>query len=156
MGKKKSDNIVDINLNVTQKQQIRIDGDDNRIIELDTADLTILNRLREVYPRLNELGMKGFEINDADDDTLIETVDNMLSVLKEIDGEMRSIINYIFDANIADICLPIGAMYNMRNGEFVFERILDALFGLYSENIQAEFGKMSDRMKQHTTKYTGK
>ena len=156
MGRKKNDVIVDINLNVTQKQQIRIDGDDNRIIELDTGDLTILNRLREVYPRLNELGMKGFEINDADDDTLIDTVDNMLSALKEIDGEMRSIINYIFNANIADTCLPTGAMYNMRNGEFAFERILDVLFGLYSENIQAEFGKMSDRMKQHTNKYTGK
>lgn len=156
MSTKKVDNIIDINLNVTQKQQIRLDGDDNRIIELDTGDLTILNRLREVYPRLSELGIKGFEINDVDEDTPIEAVDNMLSALKEIDGEMRSIINYIFDANIADVCLPTGAMYNMRSGEFVFERILDALFGLYSENIQAEFGKMSDRMKQHTNKYTGK
>lgn len=156
MGRKKESNVIDINLNVVEKQQIRINGDDNRVIELDTGDLTILNRLREVYPRLNELGIKGFEIDDTDDSTTIEAVDNIITSLKGIDKEMRDIINYIFDGDIADTCLPTGAMYNMRNGEFVFELILDALFKLYSDNIQVEFDKMSDRMKRHTNKYIGK
>mgnify|MGYP006935956266 FL=1 len=155
MGKKQT-NYIDIDLNLVQKQQIRIDGDDNRIIELDTGDLTIINRLKEVYPRLNSLGMKGFEIDDTGDETSEATMDNILSALNAIDKEMRDIINYIFDADIADICLPTGAMYNMRNGEFTFEHILDKLFDLYAENVQKEFNQMSERMKQHTNKYTGK
>ena len=66
MGKKTND-VIDIKLAV-EKKRIRIDGDDNRIIELDTADLTILERLQKVYPRLNELGMKGFDIDDSTED----------------------------------------------------------------------------------------
>ena len=53
MGKKQND-VIDIKLAV-EKQKIRIDGDDNRIIELDTSDLSVLTRLNEYYPKLKEL-----------------------------------------------------------------------------------------------------
>ena len=154
MGKKAND-VIDIKLAI-EKKKIRIDGDDNRIIELDTADLTILERLQKVYPRLNELGIKGFDIDDSAEDSTPESIGKLTDALKAIDKEMREIIDFIFDAKIADICVPTGALYNMHNGEFQFERILDALFGLYADDIQKEFGKMSDRMKAHTSKYTGK
>lgn len=154
MGKKTND-VIDIKLAI-EKKKIRIDGDDSRIIELDTADLTILERLQKVYPRLNELGMKGFDIDDSTEDSTPESIGKLTDALKAIDKEMREIIDFIFDAKIADICVPTGALYNMHNGEFQFERILDALFGLYADDIQKEFGKMSDRMKAHTSKYTGK
>jgi len=155
MGKKAND-VIDIKLAV-EKKKIRIDGDDNRIIELDTSDLTILERLQQVYPRLNELGIKGFDIDDSSEDSITpESVAKISDALSAIDKEMRGIIDFIFDAKIADICVPTGALYNMHNGEFQFERVLDALFGLYADDIQKEFGKMSDRMKAHTSKYTGK
>lgn len=154
MGKKQND-VIDIKLAV-EKQKIRIDGDDNRIIELDTSDMSVLKRLQDIYPRLNELGMKGFDIDDAEDEASPEAMEKIVTALKSIDKEMREIIDYIFDSPIADVCVPTGALYNMHNGEFQFERILDVLFGLYADNIQAEFGKMSARMKQHTAKYTGK
>lgn len=154
MGKKTND-VIDIKLAI-EKKRIRIDGDDNRIIELDTADLTILERLQKVYPRLNELGMKGFDIDDSAEDATPESIGKLTDALKAIDKEMREIIDFIFDSKIADVCVPTGALYNMYNGEFQFERVLDALFGLYADDIQKEFGKMSDRMKAHTDKYTGK
>ena len=152
---KKTAKVTDISLELNQKQQFRIDGDDNRIIELDVSDITVIHRLREVYPKLNDLGIKGFDIDDSADDTEGQ-LDSMITALNAIDKEMRDIIDYVFDSKISDICLPTGAMYNMRNGQFVFERILDVLFSLYAENIQSEFGKMSARMKAHTDKYTGK
>lgn len=152
---KNTKKVVDIDLAV-EKQRIRIDKDDNRIIELDTTDLTILKRLQEVYPRLNDLGIKGFEIDDDSDEITPEALAATTEALDSIDKEMREIIDYIFDSKIADVCVPTGSMYNMQNGEFRFERILDVLFGLYADDIQKEFGKMSDRMKSHTAKYTGK
>lgn len=152
---KKTPNVIDINL-APEKQKIRIDGDDSRIIELDTTDITILKRLQEVYPKLNELGMKGFETDDGSDEITPEALEALTTALNSIDKEMRDIIDYIFDSKIADTCVQSGAMYNMRNGEFIFERILDELFTLYADDIKKEFGKMSDRMKQHTAKYTGK
>jgi hypothetical protein len=155
MGTKKNNKgIIDISL-ASEKQQIRIDGDDNRIIEIDTADITVLKRLQDIYPRLNDLGIKGFEINDDSDTLTEEALNAVTTALDAIDKEMRELIDYIFDSKISDICVPNGAMYNMKNGEFMFERILDALFKLYADEIQKEFGLMSDRMKQRTGKYTG-
>ena len=154
MGTKKKPNVIDIQLNVSKKEQIRINGDDSKIIELDISDLGVLNRLRESYPRLQELGVKGFESDNEDLDD--KTLGEFMSALDNINAEMCDILNYIFDSDIAETCSLGKPLYNMVAGKFIFEVIMDALFGLYSDNIKDEFGKMSERMNAHTSKYTGK
>ena len=150
--KKKLDGVVDIQLNIDNRKQFRINNDDKRIIELDISDFGILNRLRESYPRLQELGVKGFEF-DEDDENI--KLGEFMDSLNAINDEMISIIDYIFDSKVAKICANDKPLYNMVAGKFVFEIILDALFNLYSDNIRTELGQMSQRMKAHTDKYTG-
>lgn len=150
--KKKLDGVVDIQLNIDNRKQFRINNDDKRIIELDISDFGILNRLRESYPRLQELGVKGFEF-DEDDENI--KLGEFMDSLNAINDEMISIIDYIFDSKVAKICANDKPLYNMVAGKFVFEIILDALFNLYSDNIRTELGQMSQRMKAHTSKYTG-
>jgi len=154
MGKKVA-NYTDIQLDIGSKEQFRINGDDSRIIELDVRDLGILTRLQESYPRLEELGIKGFEADDATGEIDDETFNNMVTALNSINKEMCDIINYVFDSDIAETCSNGKPLYSMRSGQFIFEIILDALFGLYSENIQVEFNQMSERMRARTQKYTG-
>lgn len=147
MGK---NNIVDIDLSVTKKKQFRIDKDDNRIIELNTSDMNILSRLQDSYPKLDALGTKAMSISETD------SVEDTVSILKEVDGEMRSLLNNIFDSDIADICAPDGSMFDMFNGEFRFEHIISTLIGLYETNIDNEYKLMVKKIKKHTDKYTGK
>ena len=147
MGK---NNIVDIDLSVTKKKQFRIDKDDNRIIELNTSDMNILSRLQDSYPKLDALGTKAMSIAETD------SVEDTVSILKEVDGEMRSLLNNIFDSDIADICAPDGSMFDMFNGEFRFEHIVSTLIGLYETNIDNEYKLMVKKIKKHTDKYTGK
>ena len=147
MGK---NNVVDIDLSVTKKKQFRIDKDDNRIIELNTSDMSILSRLQESYPRLDALSNKAMTLSN--DDTIEATVD----VLNDIDKEMRQILNFIFDSDIADVCAPDGSMFDMFNGEFRFEHIVSVLVGLYEENIDKEYKLMAKNIRKHTDKYTGK
>lgn len=154
MGKGQN-NIVDIQLATSSKKKFRIDGDDNRIIELDVTDLSILNRLRECYPKLNSLAIKGFDMNDEAGEDALTAFDNVMLALNNVDKEMRELLNYLFDSDIADLCSP-EPLYNMCNGEFRFEHVLNVLFTLYTDNIQAEFNKMTARMSAHTQKYTGK
>lgn len=156
MAKKQAANIVDIRLDIGSKEQFRINGDDNRIIELDVNDLGILNRLQDSYPRLEELGMKGFEFDDSADEVNNETFNKVIDALNDINNEMCDIIDFVFDSKVAKICSSGKPLYSMRAGQFIFEIILDALFALYSENIQSEFNQMSERMKARTSKYTGK
>ena len=150
--KKKLDGVVDIQLSIDNRKQFRINGDDKRIIELDISDFGILNRLRESYPRLQELGIKGFEF-DEDDENI--KLGEFMDSLNAINDEMISIIDYIFDSKVAKVCADSKPLYNMVAGKFIFEIILDTLFNLYSDNIRAELGQLSQRMKSHTDKYTG-
>ena len=142
--------ITDIDLSVTNKKQFRIDKDDSRIIELNTSDLNILSRLQECYPKLDSLGTKAMSISSDNE------MDDTVAKLKEIDAEMRDLVNFVFDSDIADVCAPDGSMFDMFNGEFRFEHIISTLISLYEKNIDKEYKLMTKKIQKHTEKYTGK
>lgn len=145
-------NIIDIDLSVTRKKRFRIDGDDNRIIEINTSDMTILNRLDEADKRLRELAeYANFELT-GDDDKDKDVVKELLST----DKQMREIIDYLFDSPVADICAPDGSMYDPFEGKYRFEHIMETLFTQYENNISEEIKKMRKNVKKHTDKYTKK
>ena len=145
-------NIIDIDLSATRKKRFRIDGDDNRIIEINTSDMTILNRLDEADKRLRELAeYANFELT-GDDDKDKDVVKELLST----DKQMREIIDYLFDSPVADICAPDGSMYDPFEGKYRFEHIMEALFTQYENNISEEIKKMRKNVKKHTDKYTKK
>lgn len=154
-----AEEIRDISL-ASKKKSFRIDGDNNRIIYLDTTDMNIIVRLEETYQDLYKLALEAT-------DRLVESKNNpqgddespltdYAKILKDIDKQMREKLDYIFDSPISDVCVPTGNMYSMHNGEWEFEHILDALSGLYAGDFTKEVKKMSERVKKHTAKYTGK
>lgn len=148
--------VIDISLSSIRKKRFRIDGDDSRILELDTSDLGILSRLQETYPKLQKLNEKAVEdwskADKADEQDYSATV----TLLTDIDTEMRKLIDYIFDSNVSEVCVPTGTMYDPINGQFRFEYIISCLSTLYETNISAETKKLSERVQKYTSKYTGK
>lgn len=150
-----NDGIVDIDLKVTQKKRFRLDGDNNRILELDTSDLSILNRLEPAYKKLLKLAKEASSKMDFSDDASVEEVlEKAAPLLSDTDKKMRAIIDELFDANVSEVCAPSGSMYDPFNGQFRFEHIIDVLTNLYTANLNNEFQKMSDRISKHTKKYT--
>lgn len=148
-----NNNIVDIDLSITRKKRFRIDGDDNRIIELNTSDMTILNRLDEADKQLRELADKAtFGLSETGDDDNADAVKELLAT----DKQMRAIIDYLFDAPVSDVCAPDGSMYDPFNGKYRFEHIMEILFALYEKNISEEIKKMRKNVQKHTDKYTKK
>ena len=145
-----SNNIIDIDLSVTRKKRFRIDGDDSRIIELNTSDMTILSRLDECERRLKALAESANTDLTGEDDSDVDVVTRLLAT----DKEMRDIIDYLFDSPVADICAPDGSMYDPFNGKYRFEHILETLFTLYEQNISDEIKKMRKNVRKHTDKYT--
>ena len=149
------DNVIDISLSVTRKKRFRIDGDDNRIIELNTSDINVLGRLQEAYTKLMDMAAHASDLADIDTDT-DEGLTKLVSALKDIDNQMRELIDYIFDSKISDICAPDGSMYDPFNGQFRFEHIIETLSGLYENNFDTEFKKMSTNVRKHMDKYVNK
>ena len=153
-------NVIDISLAPIRKKRFRIDGDDNRILELNTSDLNILSRLKETYPKLVETADKAFadlpEIDSTPENYDFQTdeaTNSLVEALKQADADMRQWIDYIFQANVSEICVPSGSMYDPINGQFRFEFIIDTLATLYETDISSEMQKISTRVQKHTNKY---
>lgn len=155
-----TNNIADISFEPIRKKRFRIDGDDSRILELNTADLNIIVRLKETYPKLVELANSAFvnmpDVDVTDDYNFAEDEATALVIdaLADADKKMREHIDYIFDSNVSEMCAPDGSMYDPINGKCRFEYIIETLSSLYENDMEKELNKMSTRVKRHTSKYT--
>lgn len=157
-----NNNIIDLDLSVTSKKQFRINGDDDRILELNTSDMGIIARVTDFYPKLKELQNRATDLMSGIDEEALESEDLDTSIpvlatvaerLKAIDQEMRDMIDQVFDAPVSEICAPDGSMYDPFNGNFRFEYIINLLMSQYEGNLNAEYKKVQAQMAKHTGKY---
>ncbi len=159
MGKTlENNNVIDIDLSALRKKRIRIDGDDNKIIEINVSDMGVINRLQEAYDRLislaNTYNLQEEESKaEADDDDF--DVGKTVETLRILDKEMRELVDFVFQANVSEVCASDGTMADPVNGQFRFEYIIEKFLAVYDKNFTEEFKKMSKNVKKHTNKYTG-
>lgn len=157
------DQIIDVALPEIRKKKFRFNQDDNRIVELNVSDMNIVTRIAEGYPKLNALQEKAAKLTEGvsggdDPDKLLEDARLISDRLKDIDAEMREVIDEMFNANVSDAVAPVsdGTMYDPFEGTFRFEYVITAVMDLYEKNLQSEFNKMKRQMEKHTAKYTGR
>ena len=157
-------NIIDIDLSALRKKRIRINGDDNKIVEINTSDMNVMGRLQSAYDQLiglvNEYNTVKLSEEDSDEensaDRRDEEIKDLIEKLTDIDLKMRNLVDFIFDANISEVCVDGGTMADPFNGQFRFEWIIEKFLALYDENFTKEFKKMSSNVQKHTGKYTRK
>ena len=147
-----------INLSATRKKRFLIDDDENRVLELNTSDMNIIQRLAEVYDKFGALEEKLGHLGDgfSPDSTDANDIKAVASRLKDVDTEMRNLLDYLFDSNVSEVCAPFGSMYDPIGGMQRYEHIINALIPLYDDTISAETKKIQARVKKHTAKYTKK
>lgn len=154
---KNINNIIDIDLSEIRKKRIRIDGDDNRIVEINISDMGVMDRLQNAYNQLlslaNEYHLAEEEETSEDEDTEIAKI---IETLKDLDVKMRELVDYVFNANVSEMCVQDGTMADPVNGQFKFEYIIEKFLALYDKNFDMEFKKMSKSVSKHTNKYTRK
>ena len=154
---KNINNTIDLDLSEIRKKRIRIDGDDNRIVEINISDMGVMDRLQNAYDRLvslaNEYHMA--EEEEASEDEDVE-VAKLIESLKNLDIKMRELVDYVFNANVSEVCVQDGTMADPVNGQFKFEYIIEKFLALYDKNFDMEFKKMSKSVSKHTNKYTRK
>lgn len=145
--------VVDFDLSLSEKKRIRIDGDDNRVIELNTSDMGIIERIDNLADKMNELSTEYIDTKFDDNLDEKEETKEIISRIKGIDTKMREIIDNLFQSKISDICVPNGTMFDMFNGQFMYEILIEKLLTLYANNISEETQKALTRMRKHTDKY---
>lgn len=147
---------ISLDFSSIAKKHFCIDNDESRSFDLDTSDLTIINRLNEGITRLHDCELHAQAILDGVNLTEEEDLHDYKLVgdrLTEVDKEMRGIIDYIFDAPVSAACAPSGSMFDPFGGQFRFEFIINILVQQYSDNVSAEYQKIDARLKKHTQKY---
>lgn len=154
-----NDEVQDIVIEGAKRKKFRINGDNNKILELNTNDMGVSYRLTEAYKRLNELMSSVQEtLKDLPDDGELdeEGYDKVVSGLKELNDGMCREIDFIFDAPVAEMCADGGSMYDPSNGMFRYEHIIDKITSLYETSLNHEFTLMRQRANNRASKYTVK
>lgn len=156
-----NNDIIDLDLSVTKKKKFRFDKDDNRIVEVNTSDMNLMQRVSDAYPKLQALQSRasklteGLNVEDTESDSAsLNDIATMAERLSAVDTEMRELLDYMFDAPVSAAAAPNGSMYDPFNGSFRYEHIIAVVMKQYEDNLQSEFGKMEKQMKSHTDKYT--
>lgn len=150
---------IDLDLSPIRKKRIRINGDNDRVLELDTTDMGVISRLNEIYPKLAELEKEygSLDVTFTEEGTMTEeSFAELGKAVSDIDKKMRDCIDEIFNSNVSDVCAPTGSMFDPINGSFRFEYIIDALSTLYSDEIAKNMQKRKENIGKHTAKYKGK
>ena len=149
-----------INLQVeSPKQTIQLNGNPEKVIELDLGDSNIITRLSEGTDKIEELVKERQNLhellangNDSDESN-ISYYKNLAGKFKELENAMRKIINDIFDFDVCTPFLGTSSVFSIKNGEFAFERIINSLMGLYEDSIRKESNNLKQRLSKHTDKY---
>jgi hypothetical protein len=153
--------IIDLDLSVTKKKKFRFDKDDKRVVEVNTSDMNLMQRVNVAYPKLQALQDKASKLTEglSIDDTSTEAdaitdLATMADRLSAVDAEMRELIDYMFDAPVSEAAAPDGSMYDPFGGSFRYEHIIAIMMKQYEDNLQSEFKQMEKQLKKHTDKYT--
>lgn len=147
--------IKNLDLSVIQRRKFTIDGNPDNVIELNTSDFLIVDRLREAYPKLQALSEQ-LQAPETNENDLEGTLNTLGDFFKDIDKQMRELVDYIFDADVCSHCVPTGSMYDLHEGAPTYDHIITILSGLYENNLSEEVKKVNKRISKHTSKYTGK
>lgn len=141
-----------ISLGIRRKEKFTIDGDESRFIELNIGDVGIIPRYANVIPEINKWAdiVDGLDFDIESE----ESCKKFNQGFKEADDAIRHIINDLFDYDVCGVCVGNdGSMFDITNGKFNFEVIIETLFSFYDKTITEETKKLQKRMRSHTDKY---
>lgn len=151
-------NVINLDMQASARTKIWVNGDNQRVLELNLSDMGTIVRFNEVYPKLTALQDEIAEMmnetppEDATDDQFSKLAENF----KAVDKKMREYVDHIFDFPVCDVCCDGGSMYDLVGGQYRFEYIIEKLSKLYDDRFSFEHKKLQSRIKSHTAKYTKK
>lgn len=154
MGLVNDEKVIDISIPEVEKTRFRVNGDNDKILELNTSDPNVLTRLNKGYKELVKLTDKVAALKyDENEDN---ASDKLADALEDLDKQMKAQLDYIFDAEVGKVLAGNSSMYSIRDGKFRFETVIETLGNLYENSFNKEFEAMRKRVTKHTSKYIGK
>lgn len=131
------------NLNInTGIKEYSINGDESKILRINTTDMNILSRISKAEKELKKIAES---CNNVTEDKAIE-------MLSELDTKVREQIDYIFDGKVSDIIFGNINCISAAGGKPIFENFLDAVLPVIKEDISAEQENLNKKVNKYTSK----
>jgi hypothetical protein len=132
-------------------KEYTINGDPNRVIRFNPNDYSLVERINEVYKRqesaeelksLVKVNLDGSPANDLPE--CAEAIRKVNKFIKE------DIINYLFNADVADVVFGKQSPLSMVKGKPFYERFLEVVIPEIKEEIEAEQKAAQKRIQKYT------
>ena len=133
------------NFNInTGLKSYTINGDESKVIYINTSDLGIPKRAKQAEKELKKIADKCANIEDS------LSIDESIELLDKFDGQVKKIIDYIFNADVSDVVFGRTNSLSMVDGKPVFQNFLDAIIPEIVKDTDKEYKKS----QKNITKYT--
>ena len=122
------DDIIDVDISPIKKKRFRFNRDNNKVLELNTSDITILDRILGIEEKLNKLAKEATQFSEEElKDNTEEGLAKLNKKLNTIDSNMRKCVDELFNAPVSSVCADDGSMYDLFDGKFRFEYVIDKI-----------------------------
>ncbi|MCH5297866.1 MAG: hypothetical protein J1E85_09370 [Ruminococcus sp.] len=119
-----------------------INGDENNVIQVNTADVGIFERAAKAKSFLSDVRNKSEEIKNGDGKNAIE-------VLSELDKQVREQLNYIFGTDVSTPAFGTMNCLTFVDGVPVFVGFLNALLEEITTDVTVEQKKAKDNIAKY-------
>lgn len=137
-----------IDLTSIERTKFTINNDPARVVYLNLSDMGIATRLDEFQPKFVDILENVTKALSDDEDLKAVAV-----AIKEGDLKVRQLIDELFDAEVSSACAPEGTMFDLFNGSFRFEIIIENIANLYVANVDSEVKSLKKKTSKYTKKY---
>ena len=151
-----AEKMLNINLDRGQRKKFTIDGDESRILELNTSDMGIFARLdafdKNVTAALQEFDKIQTSETEKDGWDIIKLGEQ----LHKLDEIIKEQFDILYDTNFSEVVVPHGTMLDLIDGEFRFQYLNEVFANLYEKQLSKELKIRNDTIRKHTKKYIEK
>lgn len=119
-----------------------INGDESKLITINTSDFGIFERAKQSEQILNDLKS---EYNNAEGK-------NFVVIAKELNKKVRAQIDYIFGSEVCDTAFGNVNCFSLVDGVPMFTHFVSALL----EKISADMTSEQKKMKANINKYVSR
>jgi len=111
--------------------------------EMNPSDLELIKRYEEVAEKMAHIS-EG--INQ----------DDLIGSLIEMEKKINDLIDYLFNAKVAEKFFSITSPFTMlASGEFFIENVINAIGGLIESETGKKYEKIQAKISKYTEKYNG-
>lgn len=140
----------------TGVKELAINGDESRVLKVNTADIGLLDRIDQsltlLEKTIKEMGADNVEINAEGE--AISDFEAVVTIARKTNKEIRNSFDFVFYPGAADIVFgKLNPLAFNASGETLYEAFFEALADVCGDDFKATVNKHEKRIDAYKKAY---